>query len=477
MNVIINFLLALTLLIFGTSVAQNNSQIVEPNSFVETSEFNAVEILATEFLKQTNLPGISIAVSKNQEVIYAKGFGYADKENSVAMTPSTRLRTASVAKVITATALGRLISEGTLDVDVPISQYIPYINAQYANLTTRQLAGHTSGMEHRPSGNRGKNKQHTEIKETVELMDEPLLFTPDTDYKYSTHAYNLLAAVIEGASGKSYEDYMNTEVFEPLGMTNTIPENIDALTNNDAKLYYLKNDKLRKEKLSNGSYKLPGAGFRSTPTDLVKMMNAYSNGLISESAVATMFKSHQLTNGEKTNVGIAWRSSYDVFGNQPIEHAGHWRGARTVVVYYPEEELSIALMINSGGQIFIEETAHLFAALFRKNADSQPEISVTNQRIEITSQGNGEALKYNGTISLNGEQGTLKADTDGFLKSVPIYYLGSGNHYAVVTKYGLMYLELSNEPTVNGKIYMYSNRLKTNPILEKEKASFKAINK
>jgi len=290
-----------------------------------------VETLAEAFLEQTKAPGLSIAVSKNGSVIYAEGFGYANVEESIPMDSTIKLRTASVAKVITATALGRLASEGKLDFDAPIGQYVPYINKDYAHLTTRQLAGHTAGLAHRPKGERYKKRQYDTIEETVGLMRAPLLFEPDTDYKYSTHAYNLLAAVIEGASGETYLDYMNEAIFKPLGMTNSGAEHIKKLTKKDAQIYYVKNDTLRLEKITNASYKIPGAGFRTTPSDLVKMMEGYTNGFISEIVVDDMFTSHELKNGTKTNVGIAWRSSFDPFDNRVMEHAGSWRGARTLL--------------------------------------------------------------------------------------------------------------------------------------------------
>ncbi|MEO0902092.1 MAG: serine hydrolase domain-containing protein, partial [Bacteroidota bacterium] len=323
-----------------------------------------VEALATTFLERTKVPGLSMSVSKKGEVIYAQGFGFANVEQELQMTPEIRLRTASVAKLITATALGKLMDEGKVNLDEPIKTYIPYIDKKYAMLTPRQLAAHTSGLAHRPKGNGFKKKQYEKIAETVVLMKSDLLFEPDTDYSYSTHAFNLLAAVIEGASGSTFLDYLKNELFQPLGMENTYAENISNLTKQDAKLYLIDDSEVKPERVTNGSYKIPGASFRSTPTDLVKMTNAYRNGFLSPKVVDEMFKSHQLANGKKLNVGVTWRMSVDSFGNDVVEHAGNWLGARTVVVYYPKEELSISIMLNASCSIFIEETAHLLAQFF-----------------------------------------------------------------------------------------------------------------
>lgn len=425
-----------------------------------------VDTIVEAFIEKANLPGLSLAVSKDEKVIYAKGYGYADIKSQRPMTTDTRLRTASVAKVITTTALARLVSEGKVDLDAPIKTYIPYIDEMYAHLTTRQLAGHTSGMAHRPQGSAYKKKQYTSIKETVLLMDTPLLFTPDTKYKYSTHAFNLIAAVIEGASQKSFESYLNKSIFPALNMNHTYAENISALSKNDATLYYLKNNTLRKEKLTNASYKLPGAGFRSTPTDLVHMMHAYTNGYIAQESVDAIFKSHQLIDGENTNVGITWRSSYDPFGHKTIEHAGSWRGTRTVVVHYPEENMNIAIMINADCSIFIEETAHILMDIFREHPISEPKIKSIDRTINVAYTFNSTKGDYQGSLTLENTKGTLTVTNNPLLNTSPIYYLGYKNHYAVVTQYGIIYANIDQTPTINGHLYLYHTRNRKNPIEE-----------
>ncbi len=433
-----------------------------------------LELLAESFLEQTRLPGLSIAVSKNNTLIYAKGFGYSDIGNNLPMLPSTRIRTASVAKVLTATALGRLATEDLLDFDQPIKKYVPYINTLYADLTVRQLAGHTSGLNHRPAGKSYRNKQYKNIRETLDLIDAPLLFEPGTDYSYSTNAFNLLAAVIEGASGISYGEYMKKYIFEPLHMQHTAPENIHQLSNSDAKIYFFKNERLRKDKLNNGSYKVPGAAFRSTPSDLVRLMNAYSNdGFISENVVSDMFKSNRLNNREETNVGIAWRMSKDAFGNHVIEHAGSWRGARTVLVYFPEEELSISLMVNAECEILIEETAHIFAQLFRNEKEIMSKIDLNKKVTVIYNSKEGKG-HYNGELFLNSGRGALSVESENFLKSTEVFQVQDG--FVLSTFYGLLFMEINDDSNINGSVYAYRTMNKINPTEQKPLLEFRALN-
>ncbi|WP_299367269.1 serine hydrolase [Winogradskyella sp.] len=451
------YILFFYILLIGITLDAQNETILVSDDVAQS-----VEKLANALIKQSHIPGISIAVSKDEKLIYAKGFGYANIEENIKMSPATQLRTASVAKVITATAIGHLLTDGKLDLDEPIKTYIPYIDKTYENLTSRQLAAHTSGLEHRPKGNNYKKKHYNSIKTTVQLMKKPLLFTPDTNYSYSTYAFNLLAAVIEGASGMDYMDYLEKKIFKPLHMTQTYAENINTLTSVDAKLYYIKNKKLKSEKLTNGSYKIPGAGFRSTPSDLVKMMSAYTNNLISKEVVNEMFRSHKLNNGELINVGIAWRKSIDPFENKVIEHAGNWLGARTVISYYPEHNLSISIMINASCQLLIEETAHIFANIFLNETINRDQIKLDRIPVKVTFNGE-EKETYNGELSLDSEGGFLTSQNDGFLKSNPIFRLNGKNDYCMATAYGLLYLNINSESEYLGNVYAYYNRLSKNP--------------
>ena len=285
------------------------------------------------------MPGLTLAVSKEGQLIYEKAFGFADVDHNKLMSNDTRIRVASVSKVITATALGKLISDGLLDIDKPIGHYVQYLDKKYKNLTIRHLAGHTSGVPHRPKGRKHGNTNLMSIKSSAMLSTGDLKFEPNDSYEYSTHGYNLIAAVIEAVGNKPFTQYLDEEIFGPLKMNSTKAEDLMMLDDLDSKIYYLKNDKLLEDKKpKSGSFKLAGAGFRSTASDLVKMMNAYNSNIISSDVVGQLFESNTLNNGEKTNVGIGWRKSIDAFGYEVIEHAGSWNGARSVLVHYPNEK-------------------------------------------------------------------------------------------------------------------------------------------
>ncbi len=406
--------------------------------------------------------------------MYANGFGYADIKSKKPMTSYIKLRAASVSKLITTMGIMKLVHEKKLDLDVPITEYIPYLNPKYESITCRHLLGHTSGLVNKPKGEWYKKKQFNSIRPTVSLSKEDLLFKPGSSYNYSTHAFNMLAAAIEGASGERYIDYMQNEIFDALGMDETCPENLKEIDSLYASLYYFRKGKLKLEKKAiNGSYKLAGAGFRTTPSDLVKMTKAFTSEFLSKDVVNEIFKSQVLTNGDKTHVGLGWRISIDAFGHTVVEHAGSWMGARTVIVYYPEEELSVSMMINAQSSIFIEETAHIIAELYRSGQSQNRQVSLES-KVKITNRFNKKQKQsYTGTIKMINGSGFLECDDQGFLNSNPMIALNSVGDFALITRYGILYTKISLEHALHGDIFIYGSRNEVNPISNAPLITFK----
>lgn len=476
-------LLSLILLFWGVpkQVVSCPIPFLQPTDRLADQAYPYVDTLMTALLTRTQVAGISLSVRQAGKMIYAKGFGYADVAAQIPMKPTSQVRTASVAKVITTTALGKLATAGKLDLDAPLKTYLPDLAAPYADLTTRQIAGHTAGIPHRPTSQKATKKHYTEVREMAKLVEvAPLLFEPGTKYQYSTMGYNLLAALIEAISGKRYVDYLDEDIFGPLNMNQTFPENLAKLSEADTKSYYLKNGKLLLDKkLQDGSYKLAGAGFRSTSQDLAKMMDAYANGFLSQEVVQMMFTSNALTNGTSTQVGMGWRLNKDLGNRSTIEHAGSWQGARTVIVYYPASQLTVSIMINTQCTLFIEETAHLIAQLFLEDQPQNMDFMSLDQAITLTNnRSDGSIETYAGRLSFSDEhRGALTIATErDWLTQNPIYYVTGKKHFALATQYGLMYLHLTLAPTLTGKLYQYQMIGDPYHVLQRPMLTFQAKN-
>src|SRR5258706_15952533 len=181
---------------------------IQTPSYSQNAEQEATDLvrtMANELLKNSHLPGMSIAVSKHGKIIFAEGFGYADVENKAPVTIKTQFRTASVAKVITATAVGKLVQDGKLDLAIPVQKYVPFFPIKSFPINSRQLAGHIGGLPHYSHADKIENRFYTSVKDALGVFShEDLIAEPGTKNSYSTHGYTLLSAVIEGASDMNY---------------------------------------------------------------------------------------------------------------------------------------------------------------------------------------------------------------------------------------------------------------------------------
>ena len=421
--------------------------------------------MANELLKTSNMPGISVAISQKGKIVFAEGFGFADVANNIPVTTTTEFRTASVAKIITATALGKLVQEGKLNLDLPIQEYVPGFPVKEFPITARQLAGHLSGLPHYSEGNKIENRVYSSVQDALGVFShESLLSKPETKDRYSTHGFTLLSAVIEGASGTNYLDYMENQVFKPLKMNATEPDRRTQKPNTKAaKLYTVENGVQKEVKTPKEvSYKWAGGGLLTTPTDLIQLANGYFNGFLRPDMVKMMFESQNLTSSEKTQVGIGWRTSQDIEGRRVIEHAGSMQGARSVICIYPDEQLVISMMVNAEWPSTIEETAHLLARPFLspKRPKSVP---VGDFTISTTSiNGRGKETLAKATLKLNGKNGAIFFE-DG--QQLPIIYLHENTVFALIRPDSIFYLTMEfTEKTVTGKAIAYGSQQSKCPI-------------
>ena len=403
--------------------------------------------MAEQLLATANLPGLSVAISRNGQFVFAEGFGYADIERKRPITPDTRFRTASVSKVITVTALAKLVEEGRFDLDAPVQKYVPSFPTKAWPITTRQLAGHLSGMPHYSDADRIEPRFYPSVTDALGVFaHESLKFEPGTAYSYSTHGFTLLSAAIEGAAGQPFLEYLQRAVLDPLGMRSTAPDLRARPHPAMATIYRSKNDRLsRVEQPEDASYKWAGGGLTSTPMDLLRLAHGYFDGFLKPETVALMWTSQRLASGKETGVGIAWRNGRDVAGRRTIEHAGSMEGVRLVVSIFPEERVVISLMANREWPSMIEETAHTLAFPYLRTDSARTQPAGTHALTVETTTSAGKRTRP-ASLTLDGWRGTLHIDPQGPESATyALFYLGSGDAYALVRHDGIYSLTLRTE--------------------------------
>ncbi len=286
----------------------------------QTNPADSAATLIRAFMAESGTPGIAVSVGRNGRIVWSEGFGYADVEQRVPVSPSlTRFRVGSVAKPMTATALAQLLEAGKLDLDAPVQTYVPnFPEKKKGRITTRQLAGHLAGIRHYRGDEFLGQKHYGSVAEGLTIFqNDTLLFEPGTAYSYSSYGWNLVSAVVEGASGEEFLGYMQAHIFRPLGMQQTIADHVTPIISNRTRYYVFEDGELLNAPPVDNSYKWAGGGFLSTSEDLVKFGFAHlSTQYLKPETIALLWQSQHTTAGEATNYGIGWASGNDARGRR-----------------------------------------------------------------------------------------------------------------------------------------------------------------
>jgi serine beta-lactamase-like protein LACTB, mitochondrial len=297
----------------------------------------------------THLPGVQVAVAVNGKLVWSEGFGYADAERRRPVTHETQFRIGSVSKPLTAAAVALLHERGKLDLDAPVQRYVPSFPEKGYPITTRQLAGHLAGIRHYRDREFYLNRRFDTVLDGLTIFqDDSLLFPPGTRFSYTSYGWNLISAVVEGASGESFLRYISAHVFRPLALTHTAPDRVDSLI--PGRTQYYDRDTAGSYHIApavDNSYKWAGGGFVSTAEDLVKFGSALLGpGFLSPETLELLFTSQRTTSGEETRYGIGWFVSTDSLGHRWAFHGGGAVGGTAVFGLDRDSRLVVAILTN-----------------------------------------------------------------------------------------------------------------------------------
>jgi CubicO group peptidase (beta-lactamase class C family) len=314
-------------------------------------EIKMIEDCIKKEMDRLEIPSISIAFYKD-DFLWKKSFGYADLEQKIPATPDTRYRLASISKPITAVGILRLMQEGKLNLDDEVQKYVPYFPRKRWPVTIRHLLGHLSGISHyRNYDEEGHFTKHFTTEESIGVFkDWELEQEPGTKYNYTTYGFNLLGAVIEGASGKPYEEYMRENVWKPLGMNNTTMDIADDIIANRASGYQRIDGEVKNCEFVDISSRFAGGGIRSTAVDLVNLSKGLDEGkVLSNENQIMMYTSMSTKKGEITEYGMGWSVDF-IQGFWNVSHGGGQQGTSTHLLRFPGEKFAVAVTCNEEGQ-------------------------------------------------------------------------------------------------------------------------------
>ena len=303
-------------------------------------------------IAERGYPGLAIAVSVDGETVWSEGFGHADLEHRVPMSPSVKFRVGSISKSMTAAAVAGLVEDGRLDLDAPVQRYVPSFPEKAHAVTTRQLGGHLGGIRHyRGNENFIRDPYATVLDGLSIFADDPLLHEPGTAFSYTSHGFNLISAVVEGAAARPFLDVMRDAVFRPLGMRDTVADFVTPIIPGRTR-YYVRDDAGRvvNAPFVNNSYKWAGGGFLSTTEDVLRFANAHlDDGFLSKSSRELLFTEQKTRDGEGVGYGFGWFIRTRDDGRRLLSHSGGSVGGTSLMVMEPETRVVVVGLINLTG--------------------------------------------------------------------------------------------------------------------------------
>jgi serine beta-lactamase-like protein LACTB, mitochondrial len=309
-------------------------------------------------MSENNLAGLSVAVGIDGEIVWAEGFGFADIESRLPVTPNHRFRTGTASIVFTSAAIGLLLDEGRLKLDDQIQRYVPEFPTKQWPVTVRQAMGDVAGLKGEDPDDGVLTSSHCERPaDAVALFaKDPLLFQPGTEYRDSTFGWVLLSAVVEAAADTPFVTFLNERIFRPLGMLDTFKESVtnpppDAATSYNPR--FAANPVYGIKPLPKFDYSCHAGsnGFLSTPSDLVRFGMVINRGkLLRPQTVQTLQTPQRLASGRQTSYGLGWDLKTVTLAGQQVQAAGHnghfWVEEVASLLTFPERGLAVAVMSN-----------------------------------------------------------------------------------------------------------------------------------
>ena len=298
-----------------------------------------------------NSAGAALAVTRDGKIIYEQGYGTANLEYDIPITPTTIFDIASVSKQFAAFAIATLSHDGRLSLDDDIRVHLPDVPDFGSTITIRHLLHHTSGLRDWVQSlviAGGAMDDVISFKHILKMVrhQKALNFEPGEAYLYSNTGYNLLAEIVETVTGDSFREWTDTNIFKPLAMTNThFHDDHQMILKNRAYSYQVVENDPFKHAINNTTA-LGSSSLYSTVEDLAKWMLNFDNTRIGEQTVIDqMHQRGVLNNGEQISYAFGLNiGEYRTL--KTVDHSGSWRGFRSHLIRFPDQKFGVVILCN-----------------------------------------------------------------------------------------------------------------------------------
>jgi len=380
----------LALLVFAAVPAAGQGT---PDSVAAAPGYAALAAMLDRFIAHEmadkNLPALSISLVEDQRVVWARGFGFANPKDSVRATARTVYRVGSVSKLFTDLGVMQLVERGTLDLDAPVTRYLPDFHPRGAStpITLRQLTSHRAGLVREPPAGHYFDKTAPPLDATVSSLNATrLVYQPKARSKYSNAGIAVVGRVLETVGREPFADYLARSVLRPMGLDDSAfqPDSGLARRTAAATMWTLDGRTFAAPTFQLGM--APAGSMYSTVLDLGRFMSTLfargqtaSGQLIRENTLEQMWTPQFAAPGAKSGFGIG----FDVAaldGRRVVRHGGAIYGFATELAAMPDDKIGVAVAITTDGANAVASriaTAALRLMIATKNGTALAEPPVT----------------------------------------------------------------------------------------------------
>lgn len=301
-----------------------------------------------EFQRASHAVGITVAIARDGQVIHHGGWGERDREAQQPMLAGTLVRLASVSKPVTAALTALLAHEGKLSLDAAISTHVPDLPETLQPLTLRGLLSHTAGVRHYRSDRNDNAAKHCTTREALALfVNDPLIAPPGTKYSYSTHAFTLVAATLEGAAKQDFRKLLRERISTPFAPSLDCEDATETKELRSAVYDLVLGTAVRAKEREDLSWKYAGGGMECSAPDLARFADALlrAKGFPAEVRDA-LWTRQKLADGTAVNYGLGWNVPAK---GSLVSHTGSQQGSSTALTVDRETGTVVVVLCNTTG--------------------------------------------------------------------------------------------------------------------------------
>jgi len=340
--------IGVSLLFSGGTAAENGPDVVARKDYTEVVD--ALRPFIQREMSEKQLPGLAIAIIDDQQIVWSQGFGSADPEKKTPVTAETTFRIGSVSKLFTDIAIMQLVERGELNLDAPITEYLPDFHPKNpfgTPITLRQLMSHRSGLLREPPvGNYFETSEPSLAATVRSLNDTELVFAPNTHTKYSNAAIAVVGYVLEARSHQPFAQYLKASVLDPMDLRHSSFQPDPSIIQNLAKAQMWTYDGRTSEAPTFQLGMMPAGSMYSNMNDLGRFISVLlargktNEGALLKPATLDEMWSPQFPNpgGRVFGLGFLVRS---LDGHRLVGHGGAIYGFATTLSLLPDDKVGV----------------------------------------------------------------------------------------------------------------------------------------